>query len=90
MAEPSIDTILGALARSKDLLKRNKDWDLLKALAEATTTIQCGVPSYAVFRDVRIQISRNISEPLPNFSDSVTRPVAIAAIDRTIYALRGN
>ena len=90
MPEPSVDTILAALARSKELLKRNRDWDLLKALAEATTTIQCGEPSYKVFRDVRIEINRNISEPLPNFSDSVTRPVAIAAIDRTIHALRGN
>ena len=90
MPEPSVDTILAALARSKELLKRNRDWDLLKALAEATTTIQCGEPSYKVFRDVRIEINRNISVPLPNFSDSVTRPVAIAAIDRTIHALRGN
>lgn len=90
MAEPTVDTILAALARSKELLKRNRDWDLIKAVAEATTSIQCGMPSYKVFRDVRIEISRNISESLPDFSESVTRPVAIAAIDRTIHALRGN
>ncbi len=90
MAEPSVDTILAALARAKELLKRNRDWDLLKAVAEATTTVQCGMPSYKVFRDVRIEISRNISESLPDFSNSSTRPVAITAIDRTIHALRGN
>ena len=90
MPEPSVDTILAALARAKELLKCRNGWSLLKALAEATTSATCGKESYKVFRDVRIEISRNISEPLHDFSNSSTRPVAIAAIDRTIHALRGN
>lgn len=90
MAEPSTDTILAALARAKELLKRNRDWDLLRALAEATTTVQCAMPSYKVFRDVRIAVNRNIAVPLPDFSETATRPVAIDALDRTIHELRGN
>lgn len=88
MAEP--DTILAALARAKDLLKRNRDWDLLRALAEATTTVQCGQPSYKVFRDVRAEVSQRISVPLPDFSDTADRSKAIEALDRTIHDLRGN
>lgn len=87
--EPSKDTVLAALARAKDLLKRNREWDVLRALAEATTTTQCGMPSYLVFRDVRVALGRNISAPLPDFSETATRAVAIDAIDRTIHALRG-
>ena len=90
MAEPSTDTILAALARAKELLKRNRDWDLIRALAEATTTVQCGMPSYKVFRDARIAVNRNLSTPLPDFSATATRPVAIDALDRTITSLRGN
>lgn len=90
MAEPSTDTILAALARAKDLLKRNREWDLLRALAEATTTVQCGCPSYRVFRDARIEISRNISQPLPDFSQTSTRAGAIDVLDRTIKTLRGD
>lgn len=90
MAEPSKDTILAALARAKDLLKRNRNWDVLHALAEATTTIQCGMPGYLVFRDVRTQLGRNITQPLPDFAQTATRTVAIDAIDRTIQTLREN
>lgn len=85
----SRDTVLAALARAKDLLKRNHDWDVIHALAEATTSSACGVPSYLVFRDVRIAVSNNIAEPLPDFCETATRATQIAALDRTITELRG-
>lgn len=90
MAETPDDTLLGALARAKDLIKRNRDWDLLRALAEATTTTQCAMPGYKVFRDVRAAIGDHIPIPLHDFSDTSTRSMQLDAIDKTIHALRGN
>lgn len=90
MSETPVDTLLGALARAKDLLKRNRDWDLLRALAEATTTTQCAMPGYKVFRDIRNTVAEQIPVALPDFNDTSTRSMHIDAIDRTIHALRGN
>ena len=89
MAETPTDTLLAALAHAKTLLKRNHDWDLLRALAEATTTTACKMPGYKVFRDVRAEVQLRLRQPLPQFSTSTTRSTQVAVIDATINALRG-
>jgi hypothetical protein len=89
VTETPIDTLLPALVRAKELFKRNHEWDLLRALAEATTTAACGMPGYKVFRDARAQVQIRIKQPLPQFCRSTPRSGQVAAIDGTIHALRG-
>lgn len=51
--DPTPEHIKAALTRAKDLVE-TRNFDLLRALAEATTTAQCeGVQGFKVFRDVR-------------------------------------
>lgn len=89
MAEPTRDVVLAALARAKELMKRNRDWDLMRALAEATTSATCGKESFKVFRDVRICVDAMVKPPLHQFAESTPRSGAIAAIDAAIESLRG-
>lgn len=82
-AEPTTDHLLGALAHAKDLLKRNHEWDLNKAIAEAAVTTCCDVAGHKVFRDARIAVHRNVINSAP-------RAAVIGALDATIQQLRGN
>lgn len=77
--------ILAALARAKELLKRNNGWDLHKALAEATTSVVCGKPSYRIYAEVKKAIPE-----LHLIAETQPRTVWIAAIDKTIKTLRGD
>lgn len=87
-AEATVDDILAALARAKDLLKRNRDWDLFKALAEATTSVVCGKRSYRIYAEARNAILPPAE--LARFVETQPRLVWIAAIDKTIKTLRGD
>ena len=70
--EPTPQHIFDALARAKDLVE-TQDFDLIKALAEATTTAQCqGVHGFRVFRDVRNAVG-NLS--------AANKTAAVAALD---------
>lgn len=53
MAEPSKTDIAAALKRAQVMFRHHPEWDLLRALAEATTSEQCGVLAHKVFRDAR-------------------------------------
>lgn len=53
MTEPTKDIIAQALSNAAELLHRNKDWTLERALAEATTTAQCrGFMGFEVYAGV--------------------------------------
>lgn len=53
MSDPTPAHIQAALARAKDLVQ-GEGFDLMRALAEATTTAQCeGVQGFKVFAGVR-------------------------------------
>lgn len=88
MAEATNDDILAALARAKDLLKRNRDWGLQKALAEATTSVVCGKPSYRIYAEVKNAILPPAE--LASFAETQPRTVWLAAIDKSIKTLRGD
>ena len=86
MSEPTKEIIVAALARAKFLMGRNNGWDLIRALAEATTTPQCsGVAGYKVFRDVRAAVTPLLPVPLPDYSRMSNRAKAIAVLDKTIH-----
>jgi hypothetical protein len=86
MSEATRDDILGALARAKQLLQRNRDWDLHKALAEATTSVVCGKPSYLIYAGVKNAILPPAE--LNEMAETQPRTVWLAAIDNTIKTLR--
>ena len=57
MTEPTREHIVTALQRARDLVQRT-DFDVMRALAEATTTAQCeGLQGFKVFRDVRAAVN---------------------------------
>jgi len=59
--------VLAALARAKHLIDTNH-FDLVQALAEATTSEQCqGVAGYKVFRDARKAVQSQLIVPLHEF-----------------------
>lgn len=87
-ADATVDDILAALVRTKDLLKRNRDWGLHKALAEATTSVVCGKPSYRIYAETKNAILPPAE--LAAFAETQPRTVWLAAIDKTIRTLRGD
>jgi hypothetical protein len=88
--EPTPEIVVSALSRAKFLMGRNNGWDLLKALAEATTSTQCGgVAGYKVFRDVRAAVTRLAPQPLPDYSRMANRAAAIALLEKTIQIVKG-
>jgi len=67
MSEPTKAHVVAALARAKELVEANH-FDLVQALAEATTTGQCqGVAGYKVFRDARAAVQSQLIVPLHEF-----------------------
>jgi len=67
VTEPTKAHVVAALARAKELVDLNH-FDLIQALAEATTTEQCqGVAGYKVFRDARAAVQSQLIVPLPDF-----------------------
>ena len=82
-----MDNTKEALLRASTLLGRHNDWDLIKALAEATTTEQCGEPSYKVFASARQAVQNVIDRPLPDFSATANRTDNIRALSRAIESL---
>lgn len=90
MTEPTKEIVVAALARAKFLMGRNNGWDLIRALAEATTTPQCnGVAGYKVFRDVRAAVAPLLPEPLPDYTKHTNRAGAIAVLEQAINSLKG-
>lgn len=87
-AEASVDDVLAALVRAKELLKRNRDWGLQKALAEATTSVACGKPSYRIYAETKNAILPPAE--LADFAETQPRTVWLAAIEHTIKKLRGD
>lgn len=76
MSDPTPEDIRDALVRAKELM-HNNGFDLLRALAEATTTAQCrGIQGFKVFRDVRAAI--------PNVHLITDKRKALAALDAAI------
>lgn len=56
--QPTPDIIAQALKRAHDLMREYDAFDLMRALAEATTTAQCqGVQGFRVFAAVREAVS---------------------------------
>lgn len=79
MTDPTPEQIKAALVRAKELVD-NHGWDLIRALAEATTTAQCqGIEGFKVFRDVRAAI--------PNCHTITDPKQASKALDRAIGAI---
>jgi len=73
MSEPTRDHITAALARAKHLIDTNH-FDLVQALAEATTTEQCqGVPGYKVFRDSRAAVEALLDGPCQEFTGNPSK-----------------
>lgn len=74
MSDPTPEIIKDALGLALKLFRANPDWDLLRALAEATTTAQCqGVEGFKVFRDVRKAVEDVAPAPLPQFASTASR-----------------
>lgn len=77
-AEPTTQHIVDALKRARGLVDGN-NFDLIRALAEATTTAQCqGIHGFKVFRDVRKAVG-NLS--------AANKSSALAALDAAIGRL---
>jgi hypothetical protein len=75
MTDPTPQNIVDALVRAKELVERH-DFDLIRALAEATTTAQCqGIHGFKVFRDTRAAVG-NLT--------AANRATAITALDNAI------
>lgn len=56
--EPTPDIVADALKRAYDLMGEYDAFDLMRALAEATTTAQCrGVQGFKVFAAVRTAVA---------------------------------
>lgn len=88
--EPTTEVLVAALSRAKFLMTRNNGFDLIQALAHATTTTQCGgVAGYKVFRDIRAAVTPLAPEPLPDYSRIANRAAAIALLDKTIETMKG-
>ena len=88
--EPTTDNIADALARAKELVKRNHA-NLIQALAEGTTTAQCqGVQGFKVFRDVRAAVEavleKNVS--LTTFSDTASEADVITALEQAYLVVK--
>jgi hypothetical protein len=91
MSEPTPDIIVVALGLARDLLKRNRDWDLLRALAEATTSAQSsGIEGFKVFRDTRLAVAAVLPAggdryaQVAAFSSSADHKSAVAVLDKAI------
>lgn len=88
--EPTNEVIVAALSRAKFLMGRNNGFDLIQALAQATTTTQCaGVAGYKVFRDVRAAVAPMLPQPLPDYSRMANRAAAMTLLEKTIQTVKG-
>lgn len=75
MTEPTQQHIIDALVRAKELVEHH-DFDLIRALAEATTTAQCrGIQGFKVFRETRAAVG-NLT--------AANQKTAVAALDAAI------
>lgn len=75
ITEPTPHHIHAALVRAKELVESN-NFDLIRALAEATTTAQCqGIEGFKVFRDIRAAVG-NLT--------AANKKSALAALDAAI------
>lgn len=82
--EPTPEIVADALKQAQELMREYDAFDLIRALAEATTTQQCrGVQGFKVFAAVREAVSQVLpkGETLPRFSETAKR-------DRQIDALK--
>jgi hypothetical protein len=88
--EPTAEVIADALKRAKELIERDGNIDLIRALAEATTTAQSqGVQGFKVFRDTRAAITKCIppSSNLVSFNDTATTAQAVKVLNKAIKAV---
>ena len=91
MSDPTPDIIVAALGLARDLLKRNRDWDLLRALAEATTSAQSsGIEGFKVFRDTRLAVAAVLPKGgdryvrVAEFAATADHKSAVALLDKAI------
>jgi hypothetical protein len=75
MTEPTRQHIIDALVRAKEMVEQH-DVDLIRALAEATTTAQCqGIQGFKVFRETRAAVG-NLT--------AANQTAAVGALDAAI------
>ena len=85
--EPTPEIIADALRRAKELIERDLKIDLIRALAEATTTAQSqGVAGFKVFRDTRAAVTKCIppSSNLVFFNDTASTQQILDVLDKAI------
>ena len=85
--EPTPEILADALRRAQELIKRDLKIDLIRALAEATTTAQSqGVSGFKVFRDTRAAVTKCIppSSNLVFFNDTASTQQLLEVLDKAI------
>ena len=88
--DPTPDVIADALRRAQDLIRGDLKIDLIRALAEATTTAQSqGVQGFKVFRDTRAAVGKCIppSSNLVFFNDTASTEQLLEVLDKAITAV---
>ena len=76
MREPTTHDIGEALGRAHTLMQKNQDWDVIRALAESTTTATCnGVEGFRVFAAVRKAVEDTLPKgvTLPDLTKKARR-----------------
>jgi hypothetical protein len=85
--EPTPEVIADALRRAQQLIRSDLKIDVIRALAEATTTAQSqGVSGFKVFRDTRAAVTKCIppSSNLVFFNDTASTEQLIDVLDKAI------
>jgi hypothetical protein len=85
MPEPTPTIIATALRNAHGLMKANDDWDIFRALAQATTTAQCqGVEGFKVFRDTRQALAQVLPKTMTllKFSETAPRREQLTVLER--------
>ena len=90
MTEPTPEVIVAALERAKELVSSH-NFELMAALAEATTTAQChNVEGFKVFRDIRSAVTDTLPAgvSLPNFSDTASKETVMGKLVEAILVVK--
>lgn len=89
MNEPTAAHIEAGLDRAKHLVK-DKQFTLIQALAEATTTAQCqNIQGFKVFRELRsaVTVVLPAGSSLAGFSDTATPEQTLKVLDNAILVV---
>jgi len=88
--EPTAEILVDALRRAQQLIQSDLKIDLIRALAEVTTTAQSqGVSGFKVFRDTRAAVTKCIppSSNLVFFNDTASTQQLLEVLDKAITAV---